>query len=129
MLRASEPLDAEQARLAGIIDACVGRDRLLQQAIARVGELARQPRRSLDAPVDLEPLPPAPASSADGKVLSATVLAIMDRAIVAAAAAPTLADALEVGYRAFGESACAAAAREGIEAFLARRAPDFKRTG
>jgi enoyl-CoA hydratase/3-hydroxyacyl-CoA dehydrogenase len=129
MLRASQPLDAEQARLAGIIDDCVGRDRLLQRAIARVGELARQPRRSLDAPVDLEPLPPVPASSADGKVLSVTVLAIMDRAIVAAAAAPTLADALETGYRAFGESACAAAAREGIEAFLARRAPDFKRTG
>ena len=53
----------------------------------------------------------------------------MDRAIVDAAAAPSLDAALEVGYRAFGASACAAAAREGIEAFLERRTPDFVKTG
>ena len=46
-----------------------------------------------------------------------------------AAAAPTLAAALEVGYRAFGASACTAAAREGIAAFLERRNPDFGATG
>jgi enoyl-CoA hydratase/3-hydroxyacyl-CoA dehydrogenase len=46
-----------------------------------------------------------------------------------AAAAPTLEQALEVGYRAFGAAACTAAAREGIAAFAQRRAPDFGRTG
>jgi len=51
-----------------------------------------------------------------------------ESAIREAAAAPTLAAALEVGYRAFGESACTAAACEGITAFQEKRAPDFTRT-
>jgi len=46
-----------------------------------------------------------------------------------AAKAPSFAAALEVGYRAFGNSACTAAAREGIDAFLNRRTPDFGKTG
>ena len=60
---------------------------------------------------------------------SREVRAIMDRAIVAAAAANRWSDALEVGYRAFGASACTAAAREGIAAFRERRRADFSRTG
>ena len=47
----------------------------------------------------------------------------------AAAKAPTLAAALEIGYQAFARSACTAAAREGIAAFGERRRPDFSRTG
>ena len=44
-------------------------------------------------------------------------------------ASASAAVALEIGYRAFGDSACTAAAREGIEAFFAGRSPDFGRTG
>jgi enoyl-CoA hydratase/3-hydroxyacyl-CoA dehydrogenase len=54
---------------------------------------------------------------------------LLEQAIGEAAGAPTLAAALEVGYRAFGASACTAAAREGIGAFNARRSPDFGLTG
>jgi enoyl-CoA hydratase/3-hydroxyacyl-CoA dehydrogenase len=53
----------------------------------------------------------------------------LERAIVDAAAAKTFNAALEIGYRAFGASACTAAAREGIDAFLSRRAADFTKTG
>lgn len=53
----------------------------------------------------------------------------MEDAIRGAAAASTLASALEVGYRAFGASACTAAAREGISAFVERRRADFTKTG
>lgn len=129
MLRGAERVPAEDAERAGIVDACVGRDRLLSRAIVLVDELASQPRARFDAAVDIAPLGPAPANSADGLVLSAAVLAIMDQAIVAAAAAPTLAAGLEVGYQAFAASASTPAAREGIEAFFARRTPDFSRTG
>jgi enoyl-CoA hydratase/3-hydroxyacyl-CoA dehydrogenase len=75
--------------------------------------------------------PPAAieAVSANGQRLSAEVLHILDNAILEAAKAKSFADALEIGYRAFGASACTAAAREGIEAFLQRRAPDFNKTG
>jgi enoyl-CoA hydratase/3-hydroxyacyl-CoA dehydrogenase len=57
------------------------------------------------------------------------VIAIIESAVRDAAAAPTFGAALDVGYRAFGASACTAAAREGIEAFQQGRPPDFSRTG
>jgi enoyl-CoA hydratase/3-hydroxyacyl-CoA dehydrogenase len=60
---------------------------------------------------------------------SREVVGIIERAVRAAAAAPTLAAALEIGYQAFARSACTAAAREGITAFGERRKPDFARTG
>jgi enoyl-CoA hydratase/3-hydroxyacyl-CoA dehydrogenase len=53
----------------------------------------------------------------------------MEQAILDAARASSLAAALEVGYRAFGVSACTAAAREGIGAFQEHRTPDFRKTG
>jgi enoyl-CoA hydratase/3-hydroxyacyl-CoA dehydrogenase len=40
-------------------------------------------------------------------------------------AAANLRDALEIGYKGFGEIACTEAAREGISAFLERRPPNF----
>jgi enoyl-CoA hydratase/3-hydroxyacyl-CoA dehydrogenase len=61
--------------------------------------------------------------------LSRQVVGIIERAIRDAAAAPDLVGALEIGYRAFGASACTAAAKEGVSAFLARRKPDFTKTG
>lgn len=55
--------------------------------------------------------------------------ALPEQAIRDAAAAPDLVHALEIGYRAFGASACTAAAKEGVSAFLERRKPDFTKTG
>jgi enoyl-CoA hydratase/3-hydroxyacyl-CoA dehydrogenase len=65
----------------------------------------------------------------DGLALSPTAIALMEDAIRGAAAASTLASALEIGYRAFGASACTAAAREGIGAFGEHRRADFTKTG
>jgi enoyl-CoA hydratase/3-hydroxyacyl-CoA dehydrogenase len=36
-------------------------------------------------------------------------------------------DALEIGYKGFGEIACTDAAKEGISAFLKKRQPVFKK--
>ncbi len=52
----------------------------------------------------------------------------MERA-VRAAVVSNLPAALEIGYEAFGASACTAAAREGISAFHEHRTPDFNNTG
>jgi len=49
------------------------------------------------------------------------------KTIQAAAAAAKLKDALEIGYRGFGEIACTAAAKEGICAFLEKRRPVFEK--
>jgi enoyl-CoA hydratase/3-hydroxyacyl-CoA dehydrogenase len=87
------------------------------------------PRHISEQPVSLAAWSDIEAESTEGQVLSREVLGIMERAIEKAAAANSLSEALETGYAAFGDSACTAAAREGIDAFLERRPPDFAQTG
>jgi enoyl-CoA hydratase/3-hydroxyacyl-CoA dehydrogenase len=129
MLRAGERINTETAAGIGMIDECVEVADLLPRAMSLARELAAKTRTSLDPPIGVITLPKAEPKTAEGMQLSVAVRAIMDRAIVAAAAAPSLTAALEVGYLAFGESACTAAAREGIDAFFAKRPADFGRTG
>jgi enoyl-CoA hydratase/3-hydroxyacyl-CoA dehydrogenase len=130
MLARGERLGADRAHELGVVDELVDDyDGLIARAVDRVRALRGRVGRIADAPVELQPLPVGDARSADGRVLSATVVGLIAGAVRDAAAAPTLADALEVGYRAFGQVACTAAAREGIDAFLSRRTPDFGATG
>jgi enoyl-CoA hydratase/3-hydroxyacyl-CoA dehydrogenase len=130
MLTRGDRLDAGEALALGVLDAVaddVGA--VLSLARRTVHELAaRGVPRLPDGPVVLPELP-APEQAASARPLSATVVALIDGAVREAARAPTLEQALEVGYRAFGEVACTAAAREGIGAFLERRRADFSATG
>ena len=75
------------------------------------------------------PLDPIEPIAANGQRISVEVIRIMEQAIRDAARASSLTEALEVGYRAFGVSACTGAAREGIGAFQENRTPDFGKTG
>ncbi len=130
MLRRAERLKAARAHELKIVDALaddVGD--LIAQAVARVGALADARRAVTAGPVAIAPLAPIEPAAANGQALSREVLAILEGAVRAAAAAPTLTAALEIGYRAFGASACTAAAREGIRAFQEGRRPDFTQTG
>jgi enoyl-CoA hydratase/3-hydroxyacyl-CoA dehydrogenase len=90
--------------------------------VGRTGKIA-------EAAAAIPPLDVVAPAAADGLALSATAITLMEEAIREAAAAPTLAAALEIGYRAFGRSACTAAAREGLAAFGEHRQPNFTRTG
>jgi enoyl-CoA hydratase/3-hydroxyacyl-CoA dehydrogenase len=125
MLRRAERLGAAEAHAAGIVaelaDDCAS---LVACAVARVHALAGTPRAALDGSVAI-----APFDAVGAKAYSREVARIIEDAVRAAAAAPTLETALEIGYAAFGRSACTAAAREGIAAFGERRRPDFSRTG
>lgn len=130
MLRKGEKLGAERAHELGIVDALADDYRaLIASAVDRVHALAGQRQRIADAPVDLPGFDERVERAANGMTLSATTIGMIEKAVRDAAAAPTLAQALEVGYAAFGASACTAAAREGISAFSERRSPDFGRTG
>jgi enoyl-CoA hydratase/3-hydroxyacyl-CoA dehydrogenase len=128
MLLGAERLPAVHAHELGIVDALAdGPTALLDAACARVRALAAA---GLPARRDAPPaLPPLPAAVPADRVLSGAIVALMQRAVQDAARAPSWDAALEVGYRAFGEAACTAAAREGIEAFTQRRPADFSRTG
>jgi enoyl-CoA hydratase/3-hydroxyacyl-CoA dehydrogenase len=130
MLRRAERLTAARACDLGIVDELADDPQaLIARAVARVRRLAGRPRAIPDRPVAIPPFDPADGKAANGTVLSRTVVGLMETAVREAAAAPTLQAALEIGYRAFGASACTAAAREGIDAFHARRTPDFGQTG
>ncbi|MHB1121925.1 MAG: 3-hydroxyacyl-CoA dehydrogenase/enoyl-CoA hydratase family protein [Ramlibacter sp.] len=128
MLTRGERLRAGQAQELGIVDELAdGYQDLVTRAVARVHALAGAVRPISDGPVAVpafEPVPPAEAG-----MRSAAIVALIEQAVREAAAATTLGEALEIGYRAFGTAACTAAAREGIAAFLAKRSPDFAATG
>jgi len=126
MLRHAERLDATSAHEAGIIaELADDYPSLIRQAVARVHTLAGKRRVPLDRPVAIAPFEAVGAA----QPFSREVVGIIENAVRAAAAAPTLTAALDIGYQAFGQSACTAAAREGITAFGERRKPDFSRTG
>jgi len=130
MLRRAEKLTAVRAHELGIVAALAGdQHTLVAQAIGEVHALAGRPRALAVGAVAVPPLDTIEPVAANGMAVSPTVIGLMEDAIRAAARAPTLAAALEVGYRAFGQSACTAAAREGIAAFGERRRPNFAETG
>ncbi len=130
MLRRAEKLKAVRAHELGIVDALADDvPSLVAAAVARVRALAGRRQPIPDGPVALPPFADDAGQAAGGATLSRATVALIEGTVLEAAAAPTLAAALEAGYRAFGASACTAAAREGIAAFHERRSPDFARTG
>ncbi|MCP3688324.1 MAG: 3-hydroxyacyl-CoA dehydrogenase/enoyl-CoA hydratase family protein [Gammaproteobacteria bacterium] len=130
MLRKATKLKSAQAHELGIISTVKqSYDEMIQAAIERIDKLAGGFEKITAVPVEIAPLTPIEPVAANGQHLSAEVIGILEQAVVAAAAAATLDEALETGYRAFGKSACTAAAREGIQAFQERRRADFSATG
>jgi len=130
MMRRAERVSAKKAHQLGIVDQ-LSDDyaAMIESAVERVHALRGQVQAPRDGTVAIEPPAPGDAIAANGQKLSVDVTRILERAIVEAAAAQNFDAALEIGYRAFGASACTAAAREGIDAFLERRPADFTKTG
>jgi enoyl-CoA hydratase/3-hydroxyacyl-CoA dehydrogenase len=132
MIRRAERMSAKAAYALGIVDALADdHGSLIEAAIARVYALdgGLPARRFATAAVAIPTPAPIKPLGANGRRLSGEVIGIAEAAISDAAATTDFDAALEVGYRAFGVSACTAAAREGVEAFQQRRSPDFEKTG
>ena len=112
-----------------MVDAVVDEvGQLLPAAMQLVRALSRAAPQTHDGPVRIAAALPA-SGTVRGMPVSRAVIAIIDRAVQDAACAGSLSAALEIGYRAFGDCACTAAAREGVTAFGERRPPDFVSTG
>jgi enoyl-CoA hydratase/3-hydroxyacyl-CoA dehydrogenase len=130
MLRRAEKLTAAHAYELGVVAALADdHQALIALAIEEVKALGERPRAIAGGAAAIPTLERVEPFAANGMALSPTVIGLMENAIREAARAPTLAAALEVGYRAFGQSACTAAAREGIAAFAEHRQPNFVQTG
>lgn len=132
MLTRAEKLDAESAAELGMINTMVDKHmNLVPAGVWLARGLSEEEHEERDTAVDIKPIirEIKEPISADGRVLSARVLEIMCQGIVSAAAEDSFSAALERGYEAFADSACTAAAREGIESFLKGKQADFKKTG
>jgi enoyl-CoA hydratase/3-hydroxyacyl-CoA dehydrogenase len=129
MLRRADHLDASRAFELGIVDRLVDDyPQLIAAAVEQVHALADKPAGVRDGKVRIATFTPIEPKAANGQPLSAEVIGIIEAAVTEAAAAERFSDALEIGYRAWGRSACTAAAREGITAFQQKRLPDFTKT-
>ncbi len=130
MLRDARKLSSKDALEIGMVDSISAN---YQDLISSALELARETDISdckpSENPVAIGILPSSTGTSEAGEKLSMQVLEIMDRAIIECANCKSFSEALARGYHAFGETACTAAAAEGIGAFLENSKPDFSKTG
>jgi enoyl-CoA hydratase/3-hydroxyacyl-CoA dehydrogenase len=85
------------------------------------GKITRIPDDRIEIP-DID-IPDEP--KAGRQALSKEAVAITMKVIRESNASANFSDALEIGYKGFGEIACTDAAKEGISAFLERRPPNF----
>ena len=128
MICLAKPLGAADAAAIGII-ASTANDypSLIAAAIDEVyrlqGKITRIPGGKIQIP-DIE-IPDEP--TAGKQILSKEAVSITAKTIQEGAGAAELSEALEIGYKGFGEIACCDAAKEGISAFLERRRPEFKK--
>lgn len=128
MLARGDRLTAQEAAALGIAAAIVeDYEELVRMAAAKVHELKGKVPPTLPSVLDIpaDALSDQQPSAMDGTPLSKEVVGIILEAVRAGVSAPDLSEALEVGCRAFGKVATTAAAREGIESFLAGKKPDF----
>ncbi|NKB36849.1 MAG: 3-hydroxyacyl-CoA dehydrogenase/enoyl-CoA hydratase family protein [Gammaproteobacteria bacterium] len=132
MLTKAEKLGAEKAAEIGMIHTLVDKQmNLIPAGVWLARDLADSTHQVRDEAVTIAPIIREinEPYSATGQALSPAVLKLMCAAIQDAAAVDSFADALEIGYTAFGDSACTDAAREGIESFMSGSRPDFQKTG
>ena len=128
MICFGKPLSAKEAANIGMVAKLVDNHQdLIQAAIDEVthlqGKVTGIPAGKVDIPELIIPDQPM----AGKQVLSKEAVTITARTIEKGVATEDLGEALEIGYKGFGEIACSEAAQEGISAFLERRKPEFKK--
>ncbi len=129
MIISAKSIKAEEAAKIGMIDELADNyEDLIKIAIKKVNELsgkaeAKYSEKSIQIP---EPILPD-AETLSKLNLSEEAVSIVIETIKKGAEAQSFEDALEIGYKGFGDIACTDAAKEGISAFLEKRKPQFKK--
>lgn len=99
---------------------------LIKAAITEVEKLQNNLPTVAEGPVQMDPCTPPEKPMAGKLPLSSESAAIVAKTINDAAAAATLAEAMEINFQGAGEISCTASAKEGVSAFLEKRKPEFK---
>ena len=97
----------------------------MDAAIAEVDSLRGNVPRIADGAVEIPEFVVPDAPMAGDLPLSKEILGIIGGIINKAAKANTLAEALEIAYVGAGDISCAADCKEGVNAFLEKRKPEF----
>ena len=128
MIRFGSRIYAEKALEIGVVARLVDNYvDLIDAAVQEVKDLVGKVEHLPDGPVEIAEMESVERPMAGKLPLSGEVVRIISKGIEEAARAPTFEEALEVGYRAFGQVARTEAAKEGISAFMEKRSPEFKK--
>jgi len=117
----------EAADIGMVARVTEGYPELIRAAIEEINKLQGNIKRIPDNKVDIPEIPIPDQPVAGRLQLSKEAVSIIAKTIENGAAADSFTDALEIGYKGFGETACTDAAREGISAFMEKRRPEFKK--
>jgi len=126
MICLGRPLRVEEAADVGMVTQ-IADDyaALISAAVETVNNLQSKIDRIPEGKVEI-PEFKIPQEPKSGKqALSKEAVALTMKVVQQGAATENFNDALEIGYKGFGEIACTDAAKEGISAFLAKRPPNF----
>ena len=128
MICFGRPIKAKEAADIGMVTRIVDDySELIKAAVEEVKNLQGKVKRISDAKVDIPEITIPDEPMAGKQPLSKEAVSIVLKTVKDGAAADSFAEALEIGYKGFGEIACTDAAKEGISAFLEKRKPEFKK--
>jgi enoyl-CoA hydratase/3-hydroxyacyl-CoA dehydrogenase len=128
MICLAKALKADEAVGIGMISKIVDDyPSLIKAAVEQVNSLQGNITRIADGKIQIPEIMVPDEPKAGKQLLSKEAVSIAVKTIQDGAATENLSNALEIGYRGFGEIACSDAAKEGISAFLERRKPVFKK--